>query len=59
MLIQLLVVVLVLGLIYYLIVSLPLPPPFKLVAQVIVTIIAIIWLLGLVGLLPASSWRLH
>lgn len=45
MLISLLIMVLVLGLIYYCVTLLPLPPPFKTVALVIVLIIAIIWLL--------------
>lgn len=51
-LIQLLVVVLVFGLIYWLVMQLPLPAPFKMIAQVILIVIAIIWLLSAVGLLP-------
>jgi len=53
-LIQLLVVVIVLGLLWWLVAMvLPLPAPFKMVAQVIVVLIAIVWLLSLVGLWPA------
>jgi hypothetical protein len=45
MLISLLIMCLVLGLLYYLIQMLPLPPPFKQIALVVIIIIAIIWLL--------------
>ena len=46
-LVSLLVFVIVAGLIWYLIMLLPLPPPFKMVAQVILIIIAILWLVGI------------
>lgn len=55
-LIQLLVVIIVLGLLYWLVMQLPLPEPFRRIAQVIVVVILIIWLLNLVGLLPG---RIH
>lgn len=51
-LVQLLVVCIVLGLLYWLVTLLPLPSPFKAIAMCIVILIAIVWLLSLVGLLP-------
>lgn len=48
--VSLLVVILVAGLLVYLVQVLPLPPPFKTVALVVVVLIVIIWLLGGVDL---------
>lgn len=57
-LINVLIVVIIIGLIYWIVMSLPLPPPFKLVAQVIMAIIAIVLLLGLIGVVPSPvRWR--
>jgi hypothetical protein len=53
MLIQLLVIVIVLGLVYWLVMQLPLPAPFKMIAQVIMILVAIFWLLGVAGMLPS------
>jgi hypothetical protein len=44
---SLLVMVIVLGLIYWLITMLPLPPPFKNIALVIIVVICLIYLLGI------------
>ena len=52
---QLIVLLVVLGLVYWLLMSLPLPPPFKIVIQVVVTLIAIGWLLSLVGWWPGGG----
>jgi len=52
MLIQLLIIVIVLGLLYWLVTLLPLPAPFKNIALVIVILIAIVWLLSVAGMLP-------
>lgn len=52
LLISLLIFVLVLGLIYWVITLIPLPPPFRTVALVIMAIIAIIFLLQFLGPLP-------
>lgn len=49
MLISILILCLVLGLLYYLVQMLPLPPPFKQVALVVIIVIAIIWLLESFG----------
>lgn len=54
-LIGLLVVIVVLGLIYYLVTLLPLPEPFKKVAVVLFIVIAILVLLSMVGLIPART----
>lgn len=51
-LIGLIVVVIVLGLLLYLVESLPLASPFKLAARVLIILIAILYLLSAVGLLP-------
>lgn len=51
-LIYLIVICVVLGLVYWLLMQLPIPPPFKLVIQVVVVIICIYFLLGLIGLAP-------
>ncbi len=48
-LISLLIVILVLGLLIYLVDLLPLPPPFKLAARIVIVLIAILWLLQGVG----------
>jgi hypothetical protein len=44
--------VIVLGLVIYLVDLLPLPPPFKLVARIIIVIIAILYLLQAIGMGP-------
>ncbi len=46
MLIDLLVMVIVMGLLYWLVTLLPIPQPFKNVAIVIIVVICIIWLLS-------------
>lgn len=51
-LVGLLVMVIVLGLVIYLVDLLPLPPPFKLVARIIIVIIAILYLLQAIGMGP-------
>lgn len=56
-LITLLVVVLILGLVIYLVDIIPLPPPFKTVALVIVVLIAIVYLAGLIGVGPGVRLR--
>lgn len=55
LLISLLIFCLIASLIWYLITRLPLPEPFKLVAECVLIIIAIVWL---VGYLPHSPLRL-
>ncbi|MGE0797297.1 MAG: hypothetical protein AB7G13_28795 [Lautropia sp.] len=51
-LISLLILVLILGLIYWVITLIPLPPPFKTVALVVFAIIAILYLVSMLGALP-------
>lgn len=46
-LIQILVAVLILGLLYYLVTLIPLPPPFALIARVIFIVICILVLVAL------------
>jgi hypothetical protein len=53
-LLQLIVVLIVIGLILYLVESLlPLDPAIKQVIRVVVVLAVILWLLSLVGLIPA------
>ncbi len=54
---QLFVFCVVGGLLYYLVLQLPLPPPFKVIAQVLAILIAIVVLLNLVGWWPGPHWR--
>ena len=56
-LVSLLIAVVVLGLLFYVVGLLPLPTPFKTIAKVIVIVIAIIYLLGLLGYGPGVRLR--
>lgn len=58
-LIGILVALCVLGLVYYLVTLLPLPAPFKTIAQVVVILICIIWLLSNFGLLGGNMFGPH
>lgn len=58
-LIGLLVIVIVLGLLLWLVESLPLAQPFKLAARVLLVLIAILYLLSAVGLLNSPTLRLR
>ena len=58
-LVSLLIAVVVLGLLFYVVGLLPLPTPFKTIAKVIVIVIAIIYLLGLLGYGPGVNLRLR
>lgn len=49
MLIEILIAVVVFGLIYYVITLIPLPPPFRTIALVVMALIAIVWLLSFLG----------
>lgn len=55
MLIQLLVLCLIFGIIYWVLTLLPLPEPFKMIALVIFALIVILVLLGMIGVIP--GWR--
>ena len=54
--ISLLILVLVLGLIFWLLQYLPIPEPFRMVLLVIMVIIIIVWLLGSLGNGPRLTW---
>jgi len=57
-LIQLVVVLIVIGLILYLVESLlPLDPAIKQVIRVVIVLAVVLWLLSLVGLIPARIGR--
>lgn len=56
-LMSLLIAVIVLGLLIYVIGLLPLPAPFKMIANVIAIVIAIIYLLGVLGYGPGVNLR--
>jgi hypothetical protein len=58
-LISLLVLVIILGLLIYVVQLLPLPPPFKTVAMVVVCLIAIVWLCESFGILGSGNLRLR
>ncbi len=51
-LVSLLIAVVVLGLLFYVVGLLPLPAPFKTIAYVIVVLIAMLYLLGVLGIGP-------
>lgn len=57
--IGLLVLVIIAGLLVYLVQVLPLPPPFKTVALVVVILIAIIWLLDGTGTFSGGGLRIR
>jgi hypothetical protein len=56
-LVSLLVAIIVLGLLIYVVGLLPLPAPFKTVAHILVVLIAIIYLLGLLGVGPGVNLK--
>ena len=58
-LMSLLVAVIVLGLLVWVVGMLPLPAPFKTIAHVIVIIIAVVYLLGLLGYGPGVNLRIR
>jgi hypothetical protein len=49
-LVRILVVVIILGLVFWLLTLIPIPEPFFVIARVLVVVIAIVWLLNLAGL---------
>lgn len=53
-LVGLLVVVIILGLLYWAITLLPLPAPFKTIALVILILIVVVWLASLLGVFGAG-----
>ncbi len=57
-LVSLLIVLIVAGLIWYIISLIPLPPPFKVIAQVVCGLILLLWLLNILGLFGVG-WRVH
>jgi hypothetical protein len=57
-LLTLLVAVLVIGIAYWVITLVPLPPPFKQVALVICALILLIWVLNIVGVV-GPAWRIQ
>jgi hypothetical protein len=57
-LIYLLILLIVFGLLYYIIMLLPLPEPFKKIAQVVVLVLFLLVVLsGFLGLLPPPRWK--
>lgn len=56
-LVQLIILCIVFGLIYYVVTLLPLPEPFKRIATIAVLLVFVIILLGaLVGAIPPPRW---
>ncbi len=58
-LVSILVAVIVLGLLMYVVGLLPLPSPFKTIAYVLVLVIAILYLLGLLGIGPGVNLHIR
>ena len=59
-LLQLIVVLIVIGLILYLVETLlPIDPTIKQIIRVVIVLAVILWLLSLVGLLPARIGRIE
>ena len=57
-LVQLLIVLIVLGLVWYLIETfLPIAEPFKMVIRIVIVLILILYLLGLIGVVPSLRIR--
>ena len=56
-LIQLLLVLLVLALVYWIITLIPLPGPLRNIALIVVLLIFLCWLLGYVGVVPSMRIR--
>lgn len=55
LLISILIMVLVLGLVYYVFTLIPLPPPFGVIVQVLLAVIAVIWIIHvLLGVMPGE-----
>ncbi len=56
LLISLLVMVIVLGVVYYIITLLPLPQPWKNIAIILFLLIALLLFLSYVGVIPDNGW---
>jgi hypothetical protein len=56
-LIQLLLVLLVLTIVYWIVTLIPLPGPFRNIALIVVLLIFLCWLLGYVGVFPSMRFR--
>lgn len=59
LLVQLVVVLLVLGILYYVLTAIPLPPVVRAVATGILALLACFWLLDVAGLLPSAGMHLR
>lgn len=58
LLIWLLILVAIVGIVWYVLQNVPLPPPLRIVVMVIVAIICIIFLLQLGGMVDGGTFRL-
>ena len=56
-LISIIIVLVVLGLVYYLITLLPIPDPFRTIIYVVIILALIIWLLSFIGVVPSMRFR--
>lgn len=57
LLINLLIALLICGVVYWIITLIPLPPPFQRIALVILLLIFLLWLLNMLGVMPAWHAR--
>jgi asparagine N-glycosylation enzyme membrane subunit Stt3 len=54
---DILIVLIVLGLVYWLITTLPIAEPFKTIIYVVLVLCLILWLLSLIGVGPSIRFR--
>lgn len=55
-LLSLLIFLLVVGVIFYVVSLIPLPHPFGLIVQIILALVVIVYLLGMLGVMPGVSF---
>ena len=59
LLVNLLIILIVLGLVYWIAMQIPMPPPFRTAVNVVLALIAIVFLLGMIGIVPGWHWTPH
>ncbi len=56
-LVSLVIVLVVFAVLWYIVTLLPLPPPFRLIAQIVFALFALFWFLRLIGVWGGHAWR--
>lgn len=59
LLLSLVVILLVCGVFYWAVNALPLPPVAKQIGTVLVVLVALLWLLAVVGIFDGHAWRVR